>query len=51
MSGVVGDDKGEIRAATIVLRGATADRLDDLERTIDDVMTLIRSLLRDRRLV
>ena len=35
------------RTATIVLRGDTANR-HDLERTIDDSVNLIRSLLRDK---
>jgi T-complex protein 1 subunit theta len=51
-SGKGGDGKGEekTRTATIILRGATtANRLDDLERTIDDGVNLIRSLLRDKR--
>ncbi|KAH6897987.1 t-complex protein 1 [Coprinopsis sp. MPI-PUGE-AT-0042] len=39
------------RTATIVLRGATANRLDDLERAIDDGVNVIKSLLKDARLV
>ena len=39
------------RTATVVLRGATANRLDDLERAIDDGVSVIKSLLRDPRLV
>ena len=39
------------RTATIVLRGATANHLDDLERAIDDGVNVIKSLMKDPRLV
>lgn len=39
------------RTATIVLRGATANHLDDLERAIDDGVNVIKSLLKDPRMV
>jgi T-complex protein 1 subunit theta len=39
------------RTATIVLRGATANHLDDLERSIDDGVNTVRSLLKDGRMV
>lgn len=39
------------RTATVVLRGATANHLDDLERAIDDGVNTVRSLLKDGRLV
>jgi T-complex protein 1 subunit theta len=39
------------RTATIVLRGATANHLDDLERAIDDGVNAIKSLMKDPRLV
>jgi T-complex protein 1 subunit theta len=39
------------RTSTIVLRGATANYLDDLERTLDDGINTVRILLRDGRLV
>ncbi|EIW80609.1 T-complex protein 1 [Coniophora puteana RWD-64-598 SS2] len=39
------------RTATIVLRGATANRLDDLERAIDDGVNVIKALIKDPRLV
>jgi len=39
------------RTATIVLRGATANHLDDLERAIDDGVNVIKALLKDARLV
>ncbi|KAG2015187.1 t-complex protein 1 [Coprinopsis cinerea AmutBmut pab1-1] len=46
------NSRGEkTRTATIVLRGATANRLDDLERAIDDGVNVIKSLLKDPRLV
>lgn len=55
---VEGDDgfdlqtQGEkTRTATIVLRGATSNHLDDLERAIDDGVNVIKSLLKDARLV
>ena len=39
------------RTATIVLRGATANRLDDLERAVDDGVNVIKALIKDGRLV
>ncbi|KLO15150.1 T-complex protein 1 [Schizopora paradoxa] len=39
------------RTATIVLRGATTNQLDDLERAIDDGVNVIKALLKDSRLV
>jgi T-complex protein 1 subunit theta len=39
------------RTATIVLRGATANHLDDLERAVDDGVNVIKSLIKDARLV
>ena len=39
------------RTATIVLRGATSNHLDDLERAIDDGVNVIKALLKDARLV
>ncbi|PPQ75082.1 hypothetical protein CVT26_011828 [Gymnopilus dilepis] len=39
------------RTSTIVLRGATANHLDDLERAIDDGVNVIKSLIKDPRLV
>ena len=35
------------RTATIVLRGATQNRLDDLERAIDDGVNVIKALLKE----
>ncbi|KAF8920002.1 T-complex protein 1 [Mucidula mucida] len=42
---------GRSRMATIVLRGATANHLDDLERAVDDGVNVIKSLMKDERLV
>jgi chaperonin GroEL (HSP60 family) len=39
------------RTATIVLRGATSNHLDDLERAVDDGVNVIKSLMKDPRLV
>lgn len=39
------------RTATIVLRGATMNRLDDLERAVDDGVNVLKALLRDGRMV
>lgn len=39
------------RTATVVLRGATSNRLDDLERAIDDGVNVIKALLKDPRMV
>jgi T-complex protein 1 subunit theta len=45
-------EEGErTRTATVVLRGATANYLDDLERSIDDGVNNVRILLRDGRQV
>lgn len=46
------DEGGEkTRTATIVLRGATPNALDDLERAVDDGVSVIKALIRDPRLV
>lgn len=46
------DGAGEAtRTATIVLRGATTNRLDDLERAVDDGASVLKALLKDPRLV
>ncbi|TDL22905.1 T-complex protein 1 [Rickenella mellea] len=39
------------RTATVVLRGATQNRLDDLERAVDDGVGVLKALLKDPRLV
>ncbi|KAK4687999.1 T-complex protein 1 subunit theta, partial [Tremellales sp. Uapishka_1] len=49
---VLRQEEGEkTRTATIVLRGATANYLDDVERSLDDGINAVRILLRDGRLV
>jgi T-complex protein 1 subunit theta len=49
---VLRQEEGErTRTSTIVLRGATANYLDDLERSLDDGINTVRILLRDGRLV
>ncbi|KIM88647.1 hypothetical protein PILCRDRAFT_61759 [Piloderma croceum F 1598] len=47
--GRVGEEK--TKTATIVLRGATSNRLDDLERAIDDGVNVLKALFKDGRLV
>lgn len=39
------------KTATIVLRGATANRLDDFERAVDDAVNVIKGLIKDPRMV
>lgn len=39
------------RTATIVLRGATSNLLDDMERAVDDGVNVIKALVKDPRLV
>ncbi|EJD34990.1 T-complex protein 1 [Auricularia subglabra TFB-10046 SS5] len=39
------------RTATVLLRGATANLLDDLERAVDDGTAVLKALLKDARLV
>ncbi|KAJ7355499.1 chaperonin Cpn60/TCP-1 family [Mycena albidolilacea] len=55
---VDGDDgfdptsKGDrTKTATIVLRGATANSLDDLERAVDDGVNVLKGLIKDGRMV
>ena len=49
---VLRQEEGErTRTSTIVLRGATANYLDDLERSLDDAINTVRILVRDGRLV
>jgi T-complex protein 1 subunit theta len=43
--------KSKPKMATIVLRGATANYLDDVERAIDDGVNVIKALVKDPRLV
>ncbi|KAK4204432.1 chaperonin Cpn60/TCP-1 family [Triangularia verruculosa] len=39
------------RTATIVLRGATQNHLDDIERAVDDGVNVVKAISRDARLV
>jgi T-complex protein 1 subunit theta len=45
------DASAVTRTATVVLRGATQNHLDDLERAIDDGVNVIKAVTRDPRLV
>lgn len=47
----VGSAAEKSKTATIVLRGATANVLDDMERAIDDGVNVIKALVKDDRLV
>lgn len=44
-------DTAVTRTATIVLRGATQNHLDDVERAIDDGVNVIKAVTKDPRLV
>lgn len=44
-------DTATTRTATIVLRGATQNHLDDVERAIDDGVNAIKAITKDPRLV
>lgn len=48
---VIRQEDERTRTSTIVLRGATANYLDDLERSLDDGINTVRILLKDGRLV
>jgi len=48
---VIRRDKEENKMATIVLRGSTTQEMDDIERAIDDGTNVIKTLLKDNRLV
>ena len=48
---VLRQDDERTRTATIVLRGATANQLDDLERSLDDGINTVRQLVKDGRLI
>ena len=39
------------RTATIVVRGATTNRMDDIERAIDDGVNVVKSIVRDPRII
>ncbi len=46
------DGSGErSKTATIILRGATSNMLDDMERAVDDGVNVIKALVKDPRLV
>jgi T-complex protein 1 subunit theta len=45
------DGTEKTRMATIVLRGTTSNHLDDLERAIHDGVNVVKSILKDPRLV
>lgn len=47
----IGSAAEKSKTATIVLRGATANTLDDMERAIDDGVNVIKALVKDDRLV
>ncbi|CAN3475244.1 T-complex protein 1 subunit theta [Diutina catenulata] len=44
-------DESVSRTATIIIRGATQNALDDIERAIDDGVNAIKGLLKDARLL
>lgn len=44
-------DTDATRTATLVLRGATQNHLDDLERAVDDGVNVVKAITRDARLV
>ncbi|TKA81291.1 hypothetical protein B0A55_02869 [Friedmanniomyces simplex] len=41
----------QTRTATLVLRGATQNHLDDVERAVDDGVNVVKAITRDSRLV
>lgn len=41
----------QTRTATLVLRGATQNHLDDIERAVDDGVNVVKAITRDSRLV
>lgn len=45
------DETAVTRTATIVLRGATQNHLDDVERAIDDGVNVVKAITKDPRLV
>lgn len=44
-------ESDETRTATLVLRGATQNHLDDVERAIDDAVNVVKAITKDPRLV
>ncbi|KAH8782752.1 chaperonin Cpn60/TCP-1 family [Diaporthe sp. PMI_573] len=44
-------EDGVTRTATLVLRGATQNHLDDIERAVDDGVNVVKAITKDARLV
>ncbi len=44
-------DKEDSRIATVVVRGSTANIMDDVERAVDDAVNSFKSLTKDARFV
>lgn len=44
-------ENDQTRTATIILRGATQNHLDDVERAVDDGVNVVKAVTRDARLV
>ncbi len=44
-------DENDSRVATVVIRGSTANIMDDVERTVDDAVNSYKSLTKDPRFV
>lgn len=44
-------ENDQTRTATLVLRGATQNHLDDVERAVDDGVNVVKAITRDARLV
>jgi len=44
-------ESGQTRTATVVLRGATQNHLDDVERAVDDGVNVVKAITRDSRLI
>lgn len=45
------ESDGVTRTATLVLRGATQNHLDDVERAVDDGVNVVKAITKDARLV
>lgn len=44
-------EQEQARTATVVLRGATVNQLDDVERAIDDGASVVKGVLRDAQMI